>query len=152
MSELEKLEIREALASLAAAHSFLSDHLERAIASLTIALEQEPKAFQKHPGSSKHLVARVFVDDLTMSIHWRGSSCFLGNTLLFHLFARLARTPNCYVNHADLLNDVWHGRRDLSTIRGVVKRLRDRLAAAGMSELAGAIDGSVAGHYCLKLA
>lgn len=151
MSETEETTIREALASLAAAHSLMSDHLERAISNLAEILGGELSSLADPTAPPQRVVEGIFVDDLTMSVHWRGSTCFLGNTLLFRLFARLARTPNCYVKHSVLLIDVWEGSRDLSTIRGVVKRLRDRLVAAGMAELAASIDGSVAGHYGLKL-
>jgi hypothetical protein len=51
----------------------------------------------------------------------------------------------------DLLEDVWGGERQAATIRGVVKRLRERLRENGMQQLADAIDGSVRGHYGLML-
>ena len=95
--------------------------------------------------------SRPVVDRTTFTVSWRGRTCRLGNTLLFWLFYRLARSTNCYVAHVDLLDDVWHGAREASTIRGVVKRLRDQLTAAGMEGLASAIDGSVSGYYGLMI-
>jgi hypothetical protein len=55
------------------------------------------------------------------------------------------------VPHVDLLDSVWDDPREGSAIRGVAKRLRHRLAAAGMADVADAIDGSVSGFYGLIL-
>lgn len=90
-------------------------------------------------------------DATRFCVEWRGQVCFLGNTLLFWMFVRLAQSPNRYVSYVDLLDDVWRGQREESTIRGVAKRLRDRLVAAEMAELATAIDGQVSGYYGLIL-
>ncbi len=94
---------------------------------------------------------RPTVDRETLSVSWKNHTCFLGNTLLLLFFERLARSPNRYVSHLDLLDEVWGGERKASTIRGVAKRLRDRFQEAGMGKLAKAIDGSVTGYYGLKL-
>jgi hypothetical protein len=50
-----------------------------------------------------------------------------------------------------LLDDVWHCKRTKSAVKSVVKSLRIKLRVAGLTELAQAIDGSVYGHYALKL-
>jgi hypothetical protein len=55
------------------------------------------------------------------------------------------------VPHVDLLDSVWDDPREGSAIRGVAKRLRHRLAAAGMADVVDAIDGSVSGFYGLIL-
>jgi len=147
-----KRQIREALTSLGAAHAHAVTEIERAISGLTYALELQE---QSEDGVSQRMTAkdrlRPKVDRETMSVVWENRTCFLGNTLLFLFFERLARSPNRYVSHLDLLEDVWEGEREASTIRGVVKRLRDRLQESGMSQLAEAIDGSVTGYYGLKL-
>lgn len=54
---------------------------------------------------------RPVVDGNTFSVRWQDKTCFLGNTLLFRLCARLARSPNQYIAHLDLLEDVWEGER-----------------------------------------
>lgn len=77
---------------------------------------------------------RPIADRATFTVNWRGRTCFLGNTLLFRLLERLLRSPNQYVAHVDLLDEVWDGQREASTIRGVAKRLRDRLASDGMED------------------
>lgn len=61
------------------------------------------------------------------------------STKLFALLARIARRPGHRVQFDSLraLGDVWDGCDvDDSTIRGAVKRLKDRLRGAGMSPLA----------------
>ena len=83
--------------------------------------------------------------------HWQSKSCFLGNTLLFRFFERLAKTPNIYVSHQELLDDVWGDDRTASTIRGVAKRLKDKLNACGLHELSDCIVGSEIGHYGLMI-
>jgi DNA-binding winged helix-turn-helix (wHTH) protein len=86
-----------------------------------------------------------------LSVTFQGKDCFLGNTLPFKFLSHLARRPNAYVSYEDLLADVWRGVRSDSAVRSVVKALRARLRRAGLDGLADAIDGTVAGHYALKL-
>lgn len=90
------------------------------------------------------------VDRRVMCVLFRGKQCFLGNTLMLKLVERLTDSPNEYVSYRTLLTEVWHGQRDPSSIRSVVKELRIRLIAAEMFELAGAIKGH-SGHYGLML-
>ena len=81
-----------------------------------------------------------------------GRTCFLGNSLHFRLLGRLAQRPNSYFSYEDLFARVWDGGvRSDDAVRSVVKRLRRALRRAGLGDLAKAIDGSVPGHYALKL-
>lgn len=98
---------------------------------------------------SSHL--QLVVDREMLSIRWNDRTCHLGNTIPFRLMARLARRPNQYVSHDQLLYDIWGGPRSRSAIRSAVNDLRSRLIAAGMRDLAQAIDGSSAGRYGLIL-
>jgi DNA-binding response OmpR family regulator len=137
--------IREALASLAFAHAQSVSHIEQAIESLAVLLEAPEIA----PPSRRVDPNQPHTDRDTLSVVWKGQRCFLGNTLPFLLFEQLARTPNRYVPVSDLIDTVWGGRREASTIRGVVKRLRDQLRQAGMGPVADAIDGAATEHYRL---
>lgn len=147
-SNNKKNQIREALATLAAAHTHAVAEIEEAIERLISVLEIQERSETSATGSLAK-DRRPKVDRETLSITWKNQSCFLGNTLPFLFFERLARSPNRYVSHLDLLEDVWGEEREAATIRGVVKRLRDMLHKAGMSQLAEAIDGSVTGYYGL---
>lgn len=98
-----------------------------------------------------HQRKTALFDAEMFTITFQGKSCFLGNTLPFRFFVRLARRPNTYVTYEDLLEDVWEGVRTDDAIRSVVKTLRSKLRDARMGALADAIDGSVPGHYGLKL-
>jgi hypothetical protein len=139
--------IREALVVLAAAHGKAVTEIQSTFEQVVRVLEQShflaPDPDRGRPSPQ--------ADWDTLSVAWRGRSCFLGNTLLFRFFERLARSPNRYVSHLDLLDEVWGGERELATIRGVAKRLRDRLKTGGLSDLAIGIDGSVTGYYRLKI-
>lgn len=146
----KKKQIREALATLAAVHAHAVAEIERAIDGLSCVLEIEEQSDDNFNQKVKQELAPR-ADRETLSIVWKNKSCFLGNTLLFLFFERLALSPNRYVSHVDLLEDVWGGEREPSTIRGVAKRLRDRLQKEGMGQLAEAIDGNVRGYYGLKL-
>jgi len=85
---------------------------------------------------------RPLLDESTLCVIWNGKSLHLGYTRSFRLLGRLARRPNQYVTHLDLLQDVWDGK-DLrtATIRSVVRHLRRSLCKGGMEELASAIRG-----------
>ena len=148
--------IREKLKSLAEWHAAAVAKIEETIALLSQMLDgddsfDEPCGISVSERGSDSLSDYPVAERTTLRILWRGRSCFLGNTLLFRFFERLARSPNRYVSHEDLLEDVWGGPRESVTIRGVAKRLRDRLMQAGMTELAEAIDGSSSSHYGLIL-
>jgi len=94
---------------------------------------------------------RPLLDESTLSVIWNGKTLRLGHTLAFRLLARLARRPNQYVTHLDLLRDVWDND-DLATatIRSLVRELRSKLRLGGMTELAAAIRGHN-GRYILVL-
>lgn len=158
MTEEERQQIGQALRAITAASLTAATEIDVAVRSLTHLLDIElyGRSDRRYAPSLEttivipghpHLVIHV----ASLSVSWHGKRCFLGNTLVFRLFVRLAKTPNQFVSHQQLLDDVWQGRRVRTTIRGVVKRLRDTLSAAGMQDLAKAIDGSTRGHYRLKL-
>lgn len=94
---------------------------------------------------------RVFMDRRLLTVRWNGRMCHLGNTIPFRLMERLARRPNQYLTHEQLLEEIWGGPRSKSAVRSAINSLRSRLVAAGMSDLADAIDGSNAGCYGLIL-
>jgi DNA-binding response OmpR family regulator len=96
-------------------------------------------------------VERPLLDESTLSVIWRGKSLHLGNTLAFRLLERLARCPNQYVTHLDLLRDVWEDElMATATIRSVVRQLRRKLCGGGLTDLATAIRGHN-GRYILSL-
>lgn len=94
------------------------------------------------------------VDRAALQVRWRGRTCFLGYSVLFRVMECLARQPNTYVSHEELMRDVWEGQRSPSTIRSAIAMIRKRLIAAKMEDLAAAIDGRTAGRYrlCIEAA
>src|SRR4051812_20559228 len=94
---------------------------------------------------------RPLLSDSTLSVCWKGRSLYLGHTVRFRLLDRLARRPNQYVTHLDLLHDVWDDEElTTDTIRSTVRHLRRRLRDGGMGGLAKAIRGHN-GRYILEL-
>ncbi len=151
MQTERKQTLRETLASLASNHAVVVDQLELIIQLLSEELFDDlaqpiPQAVlpRTHRGNA-------LIDRDTFCVHWCGGVCYLGNTLLFRFFERISRSPNKYVSYRSLLDDVWGGPRDHSSIRGVVKRLRDRLTSHGMSDLSASVDGTNPGYYGLIL-
>ena len=101
------------------------------------------------PASSSSL---SIIDEATFSVHWADRTCRLGNTVAFRLLKRLARRPNLFISYEVLLHDIWDECTSPEAVRSAVKVLRRKLIAAGMEDLAGAIDGSTFHHYALTLA
>ncbi len=95
---------------------------------------------------------RPLLDESTLSVIWNEKKLHLGHTLAYRLLARLARRPNQYVTHLDLIRDVWDDDDELATatIRSLVRELRRKLRRGGMTELADAIRGHN-GRYILEL-
>ncbi len=152
--ERRREEIAMSLKLLAATYAETARQFEATLATLSRVLELE-NAYSTDscpaivaPASSLH---RPVADRSTFSVLFRDKTCFLGNTLLFRFFEVLARRPNRYFAHNELLDEVWGGQRADSSIRNVAKRVRDRLILTGMPEVAKAIDGGTPGHFVLQL-
>jgi len=109
--------IQESLRCLAASHAATVNQIEQTMAVLARALELDVPGTKA--GENGGPANRPTADATTFCVTWQGKTCFLGNTLIFWLFERLARSLNHYVAHVDLLDDVWRGEREGSTIRGV---------------------------------
>jgi hypothetical protein len=90
-------------------------------------------------------------DPNTLAVRWKGKTCFLGKTLTFKLFARLARRPNHFLSHDLLLDEVWERQVTKEAMRSVVKMLKQKLRQAGMTDLAAAINGRQRECYGLIL-
>ncbi|WP_425619057.1 hypothetical protein NA78x_002787 [Anatilimnocola sp. NA78] len=148
MDSIKEARIREALRQLAVAHAAAMQQMEQALALLAEMLL--PDAGEPLRGA-RPPPARFEIDRLLFAIKFGGKCCFLGNTLPFRFIERLAAQPNTFLSYEDLLSEVWESNVSDSAIRSVTKRLRKALCSRGMREVADAIDGSVAGHYSLKL-
>jgi DNA-binding response OmpR family regulator len=94
---------------------------------------------------------RPLLDEATLSVIWRGRTLHLGHTQGFWLLGRLARCPNRYITHLDLMQEIWDDEfADTTLLRAGVRRLRVKLCQGGMSDLADAIAGH-RGRYMLNL-
>lgn len=97
------------------------------------------------PDDGVRTTNKPIVDGDAFSITWYTKTCRFDNRskLLFRLFERLNRRPGLAVRFTMMrqVGDVWDGRTDVTdaTIRGAVKRLRDKLRRDGLSGLADSI-------------
>lgn len=151
MNTIMQSQIRAALQQLAAAHAATIQQMESAMALLADALQMDEEL--AHCSSTKETSSseRLQIDRSLLGVKYRGRCCFLGNTLMFRLIERLAIQPNKYLSYEDLLSEVWESNRSDGAVRSVVKRLREALRSQGMDQVAAGIDGSVPGHYALRL-
>lgn len=141
--EREQIEsLNHTLVSVAAVLRDLADRLQDA------AIEHEQAWYTTARNGTMNPLA---IDRSKFSVVWNGRECVLGATISFRLLERLARRPNQYTSHSQLLDDVWGGTRSISTIRSAVGELRGALQRAGLSDLAAMIDGQHRGHYGLML-
>ncbi len=102
-----------------------------------------------HPPNEASL--RLEFNENLFQVKWNNLYCDFGPILPFRLLAYLAKYPNRYITHSELLSQVWHAMRSPGALRSVVTDLRVRLCRAGMSDLAKAVDGHQSGHYGLML-
>ena len=107
--------IETSLRNLAETHSAAVNQLEQTIAVLAGVLEIDDifvaVTSARQAGHSSRRMKAPIADRATMSVVYQGRKCALGNTLMFWFFDRLARSPNRYVSHVDLLDAVWDGQR-----------------------------------------
>jgi hypothetical protein len=145
--------IRENLRRLAEQHATMMTVLEESIAAMEAELERSASTPPPRcPRCGRRLrTDGPLVDHKMKSIIHRGRRCFLGNTLPFRVFVRLAVRPDQYISCDSLLDEVWDARRERSSVRSVVKVLRSKLRDAGMADLTEIIDGHVPHHYGLML-
>ncbi len=151
MDSHRRLQIQISLRRIVAAHVAAMKALEETSAMLNAEFDLAMGSVDRRRSASpnKSAATRPFVDRALLSVIHRGKSCFLGNTLPLRLIERLLRSPNQYMSHEQLQEEVWDAVRSRAALRSVVKVLRAKLREAGMTGLAGAIDGRVAGHYAL---
>ena len=100
MNAQKREQIRRTLRSLAEAHVATMNLMEQTFSLLSEELAIDAFTFwRSHPPSPVSGVSpeRPSVDKELLSVSFHGRSCFLGNTLPFRLFARLA-PPQC-VSH-----------------------------------------------------
>jgi DNA-binding response OmpR family regulator len=148
-------QIQRSLRSLAKSHAAQMALLEEMLDLVCEEYSLDPSSYFQRTSFSRSTQGNkpnLKIDRGLLSVTFRGKACFLGNTLPFRFLSHLARRPNTYVSYEDLLADVWQGVRSDSAVRSVVKTLRSKLRQSGLADLATAIDGSVFGHYALKLA
>lgn len=104
-----------------------------------------------HRRNGASIQQRPLLDEDTLSVIWKGRTLHLGHTQGFWLLARLARCPNHYVTHLDLLQEIWDDEfADTTLLRAGVQRLRVKLRQGSMGDLADAIAGHN-GRYMLNL-
>src|SRR4051794_35416384 len=118
--------LRRTLRNLAESHAATMDLMEQTLLLLGEELAVDAATFWKARTStlvSRPVETAIYVDRDRLQVEFRGRTCVLGNTLPFKLLERLARRPNTYVTHEELLYDVWNGVRSQAAIRSVVKRL-----------------------------
>jgi DNA-binding response OmpR family regulator len=153
MNADKREQLQVALRNLARAHAATIEFMEQALGLVADDLDLAPLTFLRSETAKKRVSkpGTQFVDEDVLSVNYRGRSCFLGNTLSFRFFSQLAQRPNAYLTYEELFSEVWQCDRSDAAVRSVVKRLRSALRRHGMTELADAIDGSVPGHYALKL-
>jgi len=101
MNANKREQLRVTLRKLAQANAASIEFMEQALTLVRDDLALDPLTFWRSrtrvkPASRPGV---PFVDQETLSIKFRGRSCFLGNTLPFRLFARLAQRPNVYLTY-----------------------------------------------------
>lgn len=153
MSRRKLDEIGEALQSLTESYRATLILMERTYLMLCQEVTVDPDVYWRQHAERPSLrePKKLQTDLRTFTVHYSGRTCFLGNTLAFGLLAYLAKHPNIYISREQLLDEVWKASRSTSAIKSVVSILREKLCKAGMDGLARAIDGSVRGHYALRI-
>lgn len=100
--------IRRTLQCLAESHLATVELMERTLTLLGEELGLDAVRFwrARTSAASQPSVAHHFqIDPYRLQVVFRGKACELGDTL-FRLLQRLAKRPNTYVTHEDLLLDV----------------------------------------------
>ena len=128
--------------------------VERLIPGTIIPTIQRSLSLERpNTSSGNGSVCHSIIDDATFSVRWADRICRLGNTVSFRLLEQLARRPNQFISYDVLLDaeKLWDRQTSYEAVRSAVKIIRRKLIAAGMEDLAEAIDGSASHHYALNL-
>jgi len=76
----------------------------------------------------------LVVDQEQFTVSYKGQECFLGNTIQFRLFERIARKPGKWFSFNELKDDVWSD--DLmgdATVGRTIRLLRAKLKTDGLT-------------------
>src|SRR3954468_10271586 len=106
--------LRRTLRNLAESHAATMELMEQTLVLLGEELAVDAVTFWRArmtANSSRPLIIALHIDRDRLQVVFHGRTCVLGNTLPFKLLERLARRPNTYVTHEELLSDVWEGVR-----------------------------------------
>lgn len=143
MKQLELAEtLLDALAELSALHAAAAEAADRAWTALAKHADDDLEGtLDVALGVRRSLTNHPLVNTSTFTVEWLGRSCELGPSVPFKLMQRLLRRPDRYLAYQVLMADVWDRRCSHAAVRSAVKRLRSRLCAAGMRELAEGIRG-----------
>ena len=148
MLELTKMhQIVEGLRRLAATHVEAAHILHELVFAIGENWDVDAGIGDTTPPPANESTRQSFVlqvpiaDPNILAVRWNGKTCFLGKTIAFKLFARLARRPNHFLSHDLLLDEVWECRVTKEAMRSAVKTLKQKLRQAGMADLAAAING-----------
>jgi hypothetical protein len=146
-------ELVQGLSRLAATHIQAARILNELLFAISEDCDKDSKirAANPPPARESHVTRVPIADPDIFAVQWKGKTCFLGKTLAFKLFARLALRPNHFLSHDLLLDEVWECQVTKGAIRSVVKVLKGKLRQAGMADLATAIDGGRRECYGLML-
>ena len=90
------------------------------------------------------------IDHGTFSVHYKGKTCYLGNSFAFRLIERLNMNPGIFIHLDTLKQDVW-GTKNINdeALQKQASILRCKLKSSGIEDVM--IDGSQHLHYRLIL-
>src|SRR5262245_50655580 len=110
MDSHRREQIQRSLRSLADCYAATLEVMEQTLALLGDELTIDPLIYFRtrlrtgEPSPGPH---SILIDPAQRTVQFRGRTCFLGGRLPFRLLARLARRPNAFVSHEELLDEVW---------------------------------------------
>ena len=147
MDNLQNVELRRAIVQLSESCRLVLRLLDQTADQGPPSTERSPKSASSDNYSPPYLV----IEDQLFTIRYRGKPCFLGNSLGYRLILKLLESRGRYVSHEELLESIWCGKRSVSAIKSVISDLRHKLMESGLTELARALDGTLKGHYRLRI-
>ena len=102
------------------------------------------------PDTEEEFIKNPTADQGEFAFKYGSGACELGNSKEFWFIERLAKSPERYIDHDKLREDVWDGQIiQKGTIAKTASNLRKKLKESGMTGVE--IDGKQKGHYRLHL-
>lgn len=154
LARREGFELEDVAFTLGRSHSRVQVHCPVGIELTSVPTDgpAEDSAVSPEPGDRLIEKNGLTINLDRFTVTYQGEECFLGSTILFSLFRRLATRPGIWISFNALIDEVWKDdMTETTTVGRTIRRLRHELMTAGVTGIVIQNPKSMKHHATMKL-